>query len=226
MDENGGVSREPTMGFRYFRAPEADMVGLLPGNLLCDICGVEGRCFDMDRAIRVDARASAASRGCAACLRLGLFGFFHITEVGYLDESGLTTYQDEEQSAVVRVFAVDESGSAMGETKPRPPAPPGPTVGEAAIDELRRTPDFSTWNEVGWGVHCDDFMAYLGVWGPSDFEKARSGVQGRTLFLDSIDREHAELWPDGDDAPEWGALCIHVFECLGCGTLRAVADYT
>ena len=208
------------ISFKYFEAPESEMVGLLPDVRRCGICGTEGRCFDLQRAIRESG--VAASAGCVACLRTGRFGFFHITEIGYLDEGGITWYSDDEPEGHARIFAVDSAGTAA----PIPTqvgASTRVTVSPEAIDDLRRTPDFPTWNEVAWPVHCSDFMVYLGTWQPPDVRAAAGARQHepRDLFAEMTDAAEDRLW--SDDAQQW-AFAFHVFRCGSCSVLRGAVD--
>lgn len=207
------------MRFRYFEAPEAEMLHLLPGVCRCDICGRKGRCFSLDRALSLVP--PGASLGCIECLQTGRFGFFHTTEVGYLDASGLTWYGEEPKSAA-RVFVAGPSGDvAQVRREPISLAPEPPPAG--AIEELRRTPDFPTWNEVAWPVHCSDFMVYLGTWQPKDITAAATerSQSPQALFSSMLKEDHGALWRG--DTEEWG-LTFHAFRCTSCFGLRGVVD--
>jgi hypothetical protein len=207
-------------GFRYFEAPESEMAALLPGTRRCDLCGADGRCFDLERVMRqVESEGTA---GCMSCLQAGRFGFFHVTEAGYLDRNGLTWYEDDEPEVPVRTFVV-EPGGATAPVSAGAPAREQVTVRPEAVEELRRTPDFPTWNEVAWPVHCGDFMVYLGTWHPRDVRTA-AGAQGRKareVFVDMTDPTNERLW--SDDAEDW-AITFHAFRCTTCRTLRGTID--
>ena len=195
------------------------MSGLLPGESVCGICGSKGRCFQLDS--RHKPSDSDASLGCLACLRADRFGFFHVTEAGYLDEKGLTWYGEEPRSSG-RVFVVSPTGeSADTRSDPLPLAPEPPC--EEAIDELRRTPEFHTWNEVPWPIHCNDFMVYLGTWQPRDiaYEAKLRGESAAEFFVSMTDEQHRGIWPG--DTDEWG-LTFHVFRCTQCGSLIGRVD--
>lgn len=207
-------------GFRYFEAPESEMTGLLPGAQRCDLCGAEARCFNLKEAIGGDARGAAA--GCVACLQAGRFGFFHITEAGYLDQNGLTWYDDDEPEETGRTFVVAPGGGAVP-LPARHAVRKQVTVPPSAVEELRRTPDFPTWNEVAWPLHCYDFMVYLGTWQPRDVRSAAvaSGRQPRDVFVEMTDAADARLW--SDDAEEW-SVTFHAFRCTSCTALKGAVD--
>ena len=197
--------------FRYFRAPESEM-DLLPGSRVCSLCGQPGRCFPLDNA--------PATAGCVDCLRLGRFGFSHDTEVGLITEEGFIPH-DEPDDSPRRVFIVANSGEAEVGSAPHL-HPPKPHVTEEAIAELRRTPSFSTWQEVRWPVHCEDFMAYLGIWGPEEFVKAAPEGEGRRLFLDMVQPLRHRSWPE-DGEPRFGQNFV-AFQCLHCQTRTGIWD--
>lgn len=203
------------------------MSGLLAGDETCGICGARRRCFELARAMRLRDVPEAATTGCVGCLSDGRFGFFHDTEAGYLDENGLTTYEpDEEEDAVERVFSVDPAGKVVGCAEQPRSKPVLPKVNDVALPGLRATPSFPTWNEVAWMVHCDDFMAYRGVWTSAQFNATARPSTGRELFVGMLDRDYHFLWPEDATEPRWGDVCIVVFECLACGLLRAAADFS
>ncbi len=207
--------------FRYFRAPEAEM-GFLPGNRVCSLCGQSGRCFALDDLI--SAELSEEERrgiiGCYECLRRDRFGFMHGTEVGLITEEGLISY-DEQDDSPKRVFVVASDGGAVADSAPHI-HPPRLRIADEAIAELRRTPSFSTWQEVIWPGHCNDFMAYLGIWGPEDFAAASPEGLGRPLFLDMVDSFLHSRWPE-DQGPRFGENIV-AFQCLHCQTRTGIWD--
>jgi len=206
--------------FKYLDAPESEMKGLLAGLRRCDLCGGEERCFDLTRAIR--PAGVNASIGCVSCLSLGRFGFFHATALGYLEEGGLTWYDDAEAASPPRAFVVDQSGRASA-VAGRPELGNPVTVPAEALEELTRTPSFPTWNEVAWPVHCSDFMVYLGPWAPRDVRAAALArqCQPREFFGEMTSPEEQGLW--ADDAEAW-AFTFHVFKCPACGKFRGAVD--
>jgi uncharacterized protein CbrC (UPF0167 family) len=96
------------------------------------------------------------------------------------------------------------------------------------MEEIRRTPQIVTWQEERWLAHCNDFMAYVGTWEPSDFVANSPSGDGRALFLDMTDEDEAHLWDesvdDEEEAPQSWHATYYVFECLHCGKLRGNWD--
>jgi hypothetical protein len=147
------------MGFRHFRGPEDDM-GLLPYIRTCSLCGQPGRCFALDHVIssEMSEQERQGKVGCIDCLRRDRFGFVHDTDVGMITEDGLLTFGELDDKPK-RVFVVGDDGQTIADIVPLV-SPPQPHVPKEAIAELRRTPSFSSWQEISWPVHCNDFMAY------------------------------------------------------------------
>ena len=197
--------------FCYFRAPESEM-GFLPGNRVCSLCGQHGRCFPFDNA--------PATARCVGCLRLGRFGFSHDTEAGLVTEESFIPHSEPDASPR-RVFVVATGGEAVVDAVPLV-HPQTPHVSKGAIAELRRTPGFSTWQEIVWPVHCDDFMAYLGLWGPEEFAGAAPEAEGRQLFLGMVDSALHGDWPE-DREPRFGQNYV-AFQCLHCQLRTATFD--
>ena len=146
------------MEFRYFHGPEDDM-GLLPYIQACSLCGQPGRCFDLACLAVPGLTERQGKVGCYECLHWGRFGFNHDTEVGMITEDGLMAYFEPSEKAR-RVFVVAGEGEAVAKEM-QLISPPQPKISEEAAMELRRTPSFSTWQDIPWATHCDDFMAYL-----------------------------------------------------------------
>lgn len=209
--------------FRYFRGPESDMVGLLPGILTCSLCGQPGRCFSLERRVvsrELTEKERQGKIGCIDCLKQDRFGFSHRTEAGYIDEDGLMIYDNEEEQG--RVFVVAESGQTTTTGGPFV-SPPHEHVSDEAILELPRTPIFSTWQDLDWPVHHEDFMAYLGIWGPKDFEQFERSGEGRNLYLEMVNSAWYDLWPESEE-PLFGENII-AFQCLHCATRIGIPDF-
>lgn len=182
------------MRFRYFEAPESEMHGLLDEPATCSFCGSEDRCFELQDSNEI---------GCAQCLHEGHFGFFHVTEAGYIVEGKLIHSFDDEPP---ETFSADE------------------IVPPESVEELWRTPDFPTWNEVEWPVCCRDFMVFLGEWKPADF-KQQGAPAPRDLFLAMTDPDCHGLWPPDQDPEDWW-VTLFAFRCAGCGKLVGKIDYS
>jgi uncharacterized protein CbrC (UPF0167 family) len=137
--------------------------------------------------------------GCFDCLRKGRFQFWHDTEIGLLDERGLSQFYEHH-------------------------APPPPDFPRAALTELRRTPQIVTWQQELWLCHCNDFMAYLGTREPDDFASNAPGGDGRSLFLQMTDPDLSHLWDEslrpGERRPASWPATYYAFRCLHCGRPR------
>lgn len=206
------------MKFKYFQASENEMRGLKAGMESCDICNRIDRVFDLQRACGspFDKNSRKGKNGCYGCLQDGRFGFFHITELGFIDENGL--HQDYDAEPEARIIAVGPDGTAT--------STPGRfnrqeiKVTPQAIKELWQTPDFPTWNEVSWPVHCEEFMTFLGEWKPANFS------EGRKQFVEMTDRDFHQLWPADLSPPENWGIAYFAFRCPACGTHRGQVDFS
>lgn len=207
--------------FRYFRTAETE-IGFLPGSRVCSLCGQTSRCFELDGVICAELSETERKGkiGCYDCLRQDRFGYPHDTEVGFISEDGFFPAEEPDTSQK-RVFVVASDGEATADTMPLV-QPPKPHINEEAIAELRRTPSFPTWQEVAWPVHCDDFMAYLGIWGPKNFDNAAPAEEGRQIFLDMVDSVFHSRWPEGKE-PRFGENFV-AFECLNCQSRLGIWD--
>lgn len=209
------------MEFRYFRAPDSEMRRFLGGGV-CSLCGQQGPCFALDNVIsrEFSEEKRQGKIGCYDCLRRDRFGFMHGTDIGVITEDGLLTF-DEPDDGPKRIFVVTDDGETVTGNVPLI-SQPCPSVSEEAIAELRRTPSFSTWQDFSWPIHHNDFMAYLGIWEPEDFEQLSASGNGRELFLEIVDPDLHDLWPT-DQLTNFRDNFI-VFECLHCSTKTALFD--
>ncbi len=212
-----------TLGFRYFRGPEADMSPLLIGTRVCSLCGQTGRCFDLSFTLGTGlSEAERAGKvGCLECLRQDRFGFSHDTEIGFFTEEGLLPH-DEPDTSSKQIFVVSGSGEAAAASVPLI-YPPKPHVAEETIAEFRRTPEFATWQDIPRPVHHNDFMAYLGIWSPDDLAATSSPGTARELFLEMVESGWHSLWPEGKK-PLFGDNLV-AFQCLHCQTYRGILDF-
>lgn len=193
------------MDFTYFAGPEEDMAGYA-GVRSCSLCKADGPTFSLDFAIVEGKQQSWDTRGlgCYDCLRSGHFEFWHDTDIGLLDETGL--------AHVYRHNGTPPSGFPS-----------------SALVELRRTPQIVTWQQELWLTHCCDFMVYIGTWEPSDFYANAPDGDGRALFLRMTTEAHyPNLWDDvaledGGRLEAWHAT-YYVFRCLHCHALAGDWD--
>ena len=191
--------------FRYFCGPQHDMGDLVEGDTICSLCGRSGRCFRLEYALCTSLAPDTKETGvgCFDCLREGRFEFWHDTDIGMLDEKGLTHVYKHNQE-------------------------PPPSFPASALMELRRTPQIVTWQQELWLTHCNDFMAYMGTWEPKDFYASAPGGDGRALFLEMTDKDESHLWDEslrqGATRLESWHATFYVFRCLHCGKLRGNWD--
>jgi uncharacterized protein CbrC (UPF0167 family) len=193
------------MEFKYFQGPIEEMADLSSGVRECIFCETRGKCFRLASALcesLSDEQKESAS-GCFACLQQGRFEFWHDTEIGVLDESGLTHVYNHNKI-------------------------PPPDFSEKALIELRRTPQIVTWQQELWLTHCSDFMIYVGTWEPKDFNRNAPDGDGRSLFLQMTDPDINHLWDEsfskkGKSLLSWHAT-YYVFRCAHCGKLRGNWD--
>jgi hypothetical protein len=192
------------MNFKYFQGPREDMAEFCLEPEVCSLCNSLGECFRLESAIcpALSDTKRTAAHGCYSCLKAGRFEFWHDTDIGVLDSDGLT--------------------GVYNHNKRPPPAFP-----QAALLELRRTPQILTWQQELWLTHCNDFMAYLGTWEPKDFYVHAPDGDGRSLFVKMTD-EFDHLWDESlregqERLIAWHAT-YYVFRCLHCGELRGNWD--
>jgi uncharacterized protein CbrC (UPF0167 family) len=193
-------------GFDYFRGPVTDMAGRSVEAVECWYCGEAKTGFQLEFALCPDLSDDEreGKYGCADCLRVGRFGFWHDTDIGLLDDKGLT-------------HVYKHNGT------------PPDGFSQEALVALRRTPQFLTWQQELWLSCCKDFMAYVGTWGPGEFAKRAPDGDGRKLFFAMTrDESLRPLWdhacPEGEAAPtDWYAT-YYAFQCRHCSALAGYWD--
>jgi uncharacterized protein CbrC (UPF0167 family) len=104
---------------------------------------------------------------------------------------------------------------------------PPPAFPESSLVALRRTPQFTSWQQGIWLAHCDDFMRYIGTWEPTDFYRNAPDGDGRRLFVEMTD-EYKNLWDEslpseGGRLVTWHAT-YYAFQCRHCGKRRGNWD--
>ncbi len=189
------------MRFEYFTGPESEMSDFV-GEAICSLCRRSGPCFSLASVIvaSLAEEDKETAVGCCGCLAKGLFSFWHDTEIGMLDQRGLRKFYNHHRE-------------------------PPPSFRPAAIVALQQTPQYTTWQQETWLVHCDDFMVYEGTWGPQDFRLHAPDGDGRSLFLGMTD-EMSHLWDqsiESAEQAEWYAA-YYVFRCRHCSKRRGNWD--
>lgn len=96
----------------------------------------------------------------------------------------------------------------------------------ARVEVEERTPNFVTWQDWHWPVHCHDAMIYLGqprAGGLREYPDAFTGLEAEVRELPwARESDAAHEFLDSLD-PEAGAVA-YLFRCPRCGTHRATWD--
>jgi uncharacterized protein CbrC (UPF0167 family) len=97
---------------------------------------------------------------------------------------------------------------------------------EADAEVEQRTPNFETWQDWEWPVHCHDGMAYLGQPRAGELRRHADAFEALRTELRELpwarEGNAADEFIDTLD-PEAGAVA-YLFRCLHCGTHRAIWD--
>lgn len=209
---NGSVPqlfRRFTPPFTYFEGPVEEMSHVADGEPACTLCGQIGLCFTLEFAdcpeLTEQERESAV--GCVGCLRQGRYKW---------------GYRNTEAGVLLSDCFVDGDGEVLSRHGTLVPS-------VDAREELRRTPDFNTWQESIWLVHCCDFMVYIGSWEPQDFHDRSPNGDGRLLFVEMTDASEHHWWDrrsaPGERGLEAWYCSYYAFRCRHCGKLRGYLDY-
>ena len=233
------------MPFPLFEAPVADATGFEPrGN--CAVCGSRDiAVFNTGGEFEVVA--------CYACLRTGRVPCMKDTEFGFVDAEhaarGLTHGTPSPPPPALGYELVPHSGDSEDEDAPSGDAPCPTYQGEGFVmwdagdagerwysvriarehlEELLRTPNYSTWQGEQWQFCCHRPAVFVGAWVLDDWTRAAAerGVEVPALLQEVLDlrpREAADLaeWLGGDST-----VSTYVFRCSTCGKLRAHQDST
>jgi hypothetical protein len=206
--------------FTYFRAP-IEEVADYAGITRCSLCLTRGPC------VGIPERTGAVIEpprppGCFDCLQAGRFAFDHMTEAGLLTGDGLLDVFDEPEPETV--YAVGPDGAVVDVTT-RTRQRPEYRIDAAAQAELRRTPQFSTWQDPMWLCHCNDFMVFLGHWTQDSFEAAAPDGDGRSVYLSMAEEDWDRgRWPEGGTLRTNVDAEYLVFRCRHCGVHRGYWD--
>jgi uncharacterized protein CbrC (UPF0167 family) len=201
----------PVVEYTYFAGDRRWMCLPRQERQLCGFCKTKTHCFDL-RAARFDwvdrSGPITPYYACEVCFRRGRMRVNHFTDAGILDEHGLRRIDDHGLYQV----ASDHAFSA------------------AAMDDLRRTPEFVTNQGSTWLVHCNDFMVYLGEWLSSDFVDHSPTGDGAALFKSMTEPRlsNADFWHELVEVGEYRLDCwnanYYAFQCRHCQSLRGYWD--
>lgn len=96
----------------------------------------------------------------------------------------------------------------------------GAKLPAAAMDELLRTPTYSTWQGETWLFEGPTPMIYLGCWQASNFDAHAEDGNGERLFLEAVQDADEGTWDDLAD----GSISVYVFRSPTSGRLRGTWD--
>jgi hypothetical protein len=199
------------MPFPLFVAPAKDATGFKPSGT-CASCGQEGPVFE-----------ALPGQACYACLRLGRAGIVHDSKLGMIGP---------EEAAIGLTGGCPGPLPEGFEAVPEPVDPRFPEeqwhrfrVEPALLQELVRTPRFSSWQGSVWQFCCGRPAIFLGC---PDWERwqALAAEEGREL--EALLGEILGLEPDdaevmGFDLEERG-ISTYLFRCGSCGRRLGYAD--
>jgi hypothetical protein len=194
--------------FRYFRAELKRIRGLGKSKQRCDLCAAEDWCIDIRRDEDLKGK-----RGCLGCLHARRFSVYHGTERDYVLNQLM-------RDVDLSDLKPDEKGRTVIPDDRAPQMPAGFRIPKEAESEFCHTPDFLSWQEPQWLVHCDDFMAYLGPIYPDEYKEYTSTESVTEFFNRCTDNQYPHYAPQ-KESDEYGMAHFHLFECLHCKTHRA-----
>jgi len=191
--------------FRYYRAP-IDQVFRLAATKACICCGRV-----RESSLLQNHSAQEPDRFvCLDCLS---------------QKKHQVTSQDTELG-IVENGILNVWDSKSDSFKPgRPPT----TFRDDALQEICYTPMFEALQQCTYLTCCNDFMAYIGRWVPSDFMKRKPSDNGKSLFQQMTGDEQIEwIWDQSikeSRVDEWAlGAWYYAFECLHCEKLRGYWD--
>ncbi len=93
-------------------------------------------------------------------------------------------------------------------------------------DELvcKRTPKFTSWQDISWATHCDDAAIFRGTQeSPKDWKRFRQESPDAKL---EIDENYDYTYDDPEEIGKNlnGSFIVHLFQCAHCGTYILSCD--
>lgn len=197
--------------------------------LACGTCGVKTDWHVADAVpscscgavLEAPLRVGRAVVACHACFRAGHAKRTHDTELGMvtpeLARDGLT------HGVPGPALPGWESSSS-----PNDPSWRRYHVRRELLEELVRTPTFTTWQGCYWSFHCQQPMIFVGEWRAEQWI-AFAGCEdaARALLPEVVPRDlfFDDLWDDLS-SEESGIGGLYTFRCPKCGTHQASWDST
>jgi uncharacterized protein CbrC (UPF0167 family) len=199
--------------FTYMDCPDEDLLLLQDGEKTCSICGQSAKCFYLNtwranRSVECESLSISDrdSREVEDDDRIPpAFGC-----TSCLAQGKFSFVHATELGCINRTFEASD------------------VITRKMIEDITRTPHHFTCGDELWLAHCGDFMTYLGIWQPINFERAAANGNGRAIFAQVIDDPESgmlhyslEDYPASPEDREYWAFPVHVFRCRGCGVYRA-----
>ena len=170
-----------------------------------------GRCSDCGNDIPFPNISHNEIRCCYECLRSGHASITSDTELGMISwEQSLT-------GVTHGVPGLNNSDFEMVSTDSEWV---GARLDLSHINEILRTPNFSTWQGERWLFCCKQPMVYIGSWEHDDFDTHAPNGDGRSFFLDVVDDAQPEMW----DTNYGDCASYYAFRCNGCNHFRVNWD--
>jgi hypothetical protein len=206
----------------------------------CESCGTrtyataDGRaepCHHCAEPIRLEF-AIEEEHGCWRCLRIGAWASTKDTEVGMVTPihaaAGETHGRPYPQGAIAGTAwsENEDMGTTLAGWPVGPPNADGwraARVPSGVLNELVRTPGYISWQGDEWLFHCEAAMRYLGLWGKAAFTRAAQNGSPEELAYQAAGI-HNEAYADLANVGGESHVCVYMFDCTSCGTLRGHWD--
>ncbi len=150
---------------------------------------------------------------CYDCLRAGRATITKDTEFGLVRredaERGQTLGVPHLETKMFDTIPTDEDGWSAA------------VIPESDLNELIRTPGYTSWQGDIWLFCCSKPMVFVGEWGIEDFRQHSADGNVGALVAKMSHPSEAQHWHGM--FPDWG-VNFYVFRCSGCGKYRAHND--
>ena len=150
-------------------------------------------------------------RCCYECLRSGRASITSDTELGMVSW---------EQSLTGVTHGIPGLNNSDFEMVPTDSEWVGARLDLSHINEILRTPNFSTWQGERWLFCCKQPMVYNGSWSHDDFDSHSTDGDGRSFFLRVVEDAQPEMW----DTNYGDCTSYYAFQCNKCHAVRVNWD--
>ncbi len=172
---------------------------------------VSKRCRVCDADVPFPTVSHNEIRCCYECLRSGRCAITSDTELGMISW---------EQSLTGVTHGIPGLNNPDFEMVPTDSEWVSARLDISFINELLRTPNFSTWQGERWLFCCKQPMVYIGSWDHDDFGKHAPNGDARSFFLDTVDDAKPEMW----DTDYGDCTSYYAFRCNNCNRTRVNWD--